>query len=83
MREVFFASGATAVATMGGVGAWSALADDTTTADASATASPSAAPSGDPGSPGSQTITEDFFAAARSADTRVARRRASVSRPKA
>ncbi|MGP2435933.1 DUF3500 domain-containing protein [Streptomyces sp. JW3] len=65
MRKVFFASGATAVATMGGVGAWSALADDTTTADASASASPSAAPSGDPGAgaggPGNQTITEDFF----------------------
>ncbi|WP_309055459.1 DUF3500 domain-containing protein [Streptomyces sp.] len=63
MRKVFFASGATAVATMGGAGAWAALADDTTTADA--TASPSAAPSGDPGAgaggPGNQTVTEDFF----------------------
>ncbi|CAL9510062.1 hypothetical protein SUDANB145_03598 [Streptomyces sp. enrichment culture] len=65
MRKVFFASGATAVATMGGAGAWAALADDTTTADASASASPSAAPSGAPGGgaggPGNQTITEDFF----------------------
>ncbi|MFE2485285.1 DUF3500 domain-containing protein [Streptomyces mirabilis] len=71
MRRVFFASGATAVATMGGAGAWTALADDTATptptADASAT--PSGAPSGGPGGgpgggaggPGNQTITEDFF----------------------
>ncbi|WP_200308736.1 DUF3500 domain-containing protein [Streptomyces adelaidensis] len=66
MRKVFFASGATAVATMGGAGAWAALADDTTaTADASASASPSGAPSGGPGGgtggPGNQSITEDFF----------------------
>ncbi|MGW0707573.1 DUF3500 domain-containing protein [Streptomyces sp. NPDC002643] len=63
MRKVFFASGATAVATMGGVGAWSALADDTT--DAAASAAPSDAPSGGPGGgtggPGNQSITEDFF----------------------
>ncbi|MFF1746401.1 DUF3500 domain-containing protein [Streptomyces mirabilis] len=63
MRRVFFASGAAAVATMGGAGAWTALADDTATADASAT--PSGAPSGGPGGgaggPGNQTITEDFF----------------------
>jgi len=64
MRKVFFASGATAVATMGGAGAWAALADDTTgTADASAT--PSGAPSGGPGGgaggPGNQSITEEFF----------------------
>ncbi|MER5756045.1 DUF3500 domain-containing protein [Streptomyces sp. NPDC002088] len=64
MRKVFFASGATAVATMGGAGAWAALADDTTgTADASA--SPSGAPSGGPGGgaggPGNQSITEEFF----------------------
>ncbi|MGW1026496.1 DUF3500 domain-containing protein [Streptomyces sp. NPDC002577] len=66
MRKVFFASGATAVATMGGAGAWAALADDTTgTADASASAAPSGAPSGGPGGgaggPGNQSITEDFF----------------------
>jgi hypothetical protein len=66
MRKVFFASGATAVATMGGAGAWSALADDTTgTADASASPTPSGAPSGGPGGgaggPGNQSITEDFF----------------------
>lgn len=66
MRKVFFASGATAVATMGGAGAWAALADDTTgTADATASASPSGAPSGGPGGgtggPGNQSITEDFF----------------------
>ncbi|MGW0707588.1 DUF3500 domain-containing protein [Streptomyces sp. NPDC002643] len=66
MRKVFFASGATAVATMGGAGAWAALADDTTgTADASASAVPSGAPSGGPGGgtggPGNQSITEDFF----------------------
>lgn len=66
MRKVFFASGATAVATMGGAGAWSALADDTTgTADASASPAPSGAPSGGPGGgaagPGNQSITEDFF----------------------
>ncbi|MFD7707104.1 DUF3500 domain-containing protein [Streptomyces sp. NPDC059785] len=66
MRKVFFASGATAVATMGGAGAWAALADDTTgTADASASASPSGMPSGGPGGgaggPGNMTITEDFF----------------------
>ncbi|MHA5050531.1 DUF3500 domain-containing protein [Streptomyces sp. SD15] len=68
MRKVFFAGGATAVATMGGAGAWSALADDTTTtADASATpsATPSGAPGGGPGGgtggPGNMTITEDFF----------------------
>ncbi|MFF3336547.1 hypothetical protein ACFYWX_44865 [Streptomyces sp. NPDC002888] len=64
MRKVFFASGATAVATMGGAGAWAAMADDTTpTADASA--APSGAPSGGPGGgaggPGNQSITEDFF----------------------
>ncbi|WP_406176392.1 DUF3500 domain-containing protein [Streptomyces sp. NBC_00996] len=66
MRKVFFASGATAVATTGGAGAWAALADDSTgTADASASASPSGAPSGGPGGstggPGNQSITEDFF----------------------
>ncbi|WP_155059428.1 DUF3500 domain-containing protein [Streptomyces blattellae] len=67
MRKVFFASGATAVATMGGAGAWAALADDdtTATADASASAAPSGAPSGAPGGgtggPGNMTITEDFF----------------------
>ncbi|MFE2462996.1 hypothetical protein [Streptomyces sp. NPDC059402] len=47
MRKVFFASGATAVATMGGAGAWAALADDTVgTTDA-----PGGAPSGAPGGP--------------------------------
>ncbi|MGW0947032.1 DUF3500 domain-containing protein [Streptomyces sp. NPDC002623] len=66
MRKVFFASGATAVATMGGAGAWAAMADDTTgTADASASPAPSGAPSGGPGGgaggPGNQSITEDFF----------------------
>jgi hypothetical protein len=66
MRKVFFASGATAVATMGGAGAWAATADDTTaTADAAASATPSGAPSGGPGGgtggPGNQSITEDFF----------------------
>ncbi|MFE0723369.1 MULTISPECIES: DUF3500 domain-containing protein [Streptomyces] len=64
MRKVFFASGATAVATMGGAGAWAALADDTTgTTDASASPSgaPSGAPGGGAGGPGNQTITEDFF----------------------
>ncbi|MER5427606.1 DUF3500 domain-containing protein [Streptomyces sp. NPDC002588] len=68
MRKVFFASGATAVATMGGAGAWAAMADDATpSADASATPSgaPSGAPSGGPGGgtggPGNQSITEDFF----------------------
>ncbi|MBK3634041.1 DUF3500 domain-containing protein [Streptomyces sp. MBT97] len=68
MRKVFFASGATAVATMGGAGAWAAPADDATPgADASASASPSGAPSGGPGGgpggggPGNQSITEDFF----------------------
>ncbi|MFD3500465.1 DUF3500 domain-containing protein [Streptomyces sp. NPDC058678] len=66
MRKVFFASGATAVATMGGAGAWAALADDTTgTADATASATPSGAPSGGPdggaAGPGTQSITEDFF----------------------
>ncbi|GHE92879.1 hypothetical protein GCM10018772_15750 [Streptomyces fumanus] len=66
MRKVFFASGATAVATMGGAGAWAALADDTTTAGAGAAASPGGAPSGAPGGgagggPGDQGITEDFF----------------------
>ncbi|MPY58568.1 DUF3500 domain-containing protein [Streptomyces spongiae] len=68
MRKVFFASGATAVATMGGAGAWAAMADDATPA-ADASASPSAAPSGAPsggpgggtGGPGNQSITEDFF----------------------
>ncbi|MGW2517573.1 DUF3500 domain-containing protein [Streptomyces sp. NPDC001617] len=62
MRKVFFASGATAVVTMGGAGAWAAMADDVTT---DASAAPSGAPSGGPGSgaggPGNQTITEDFF----------------------
>ncbi|MFJ4841646.1 DUF3500 domain-containing protein [Streptomyces sp. NPDC088746] len=60
LRKVFFASGATAVATMGGVGAWSALADDTTTTPSAA---PSGAPSGGPGGggPGNQSVTEDFF----------------------
>ncbi|GHH26577.1 DUF3500 domain-containing protein [Streptomyces lanatus] len=62
MRKVFFASGATAVATMGGAGAWAAMAEDATT-DASASPAPSGAPSGAPGGggPGNQTITEDFF----------------------
>ncbi|MFG2966857.1 MULTISPECIES: DUF3500 domain-containing protein [unclassified Streptomyces] len=60
MRKVFFASGATAVATMGGAGAWAAMADDATgTADASASAAPSGAPGG--GGPGNQSITEEFF----------------------
>ncbi|MEU9307345.1 DUF3500 domain-containing protein [Streptomyces sp. NPDC048256] len=66
MRKVFFAGGATAVATMGGAGAWAALADDaTTTASADPSAVPSGAPSGGPGGgaggPGNQSITEDFF----------------------
>ncbi|MEU5274830.1 DUF3500 domain-containing protein [Streptomyces asoensis] len=65
MRKVFFASGATAVATMGGAGAWAALADDTTTtASADPSAMPSGAPSGGPGGaggPGNQSITEEFF----------------------
>ncbi|KQX67654.1 DUF3500 domain-containing protein [Streptomyces sp. Root1310] len=66
MRKVFFASGATAVATMGGAGAWAALADDATaTASADPSAVPSGAPSGGPGGgaggPGNQSITEDFF----------------------
>jgi hypothetical protein len=66
MRKVFFASGATAVATMGGAGAWAAMADDATGAvDATASAVPSGAPSGSPGGgtggPGNQSITEDFF----------------------
>jgi hypothetical protein len=66
MRKVFFASGATALVTMGGAGAWAATADDTTgTADASASPAPSGAPSGGPGGgaggPGNQSITEEFF----------------------
>ncbi|MEZ3179224.1 DUF3500 domain-containing protein [Streptomyces pimonensis] len=66
MRKVFFASGATAVATTGGAGAWAALAEDTTgTAGTSASATPSGPPVGGPGGgaggPGNQTITEDFF----------------------
>ncbi|MEU1181312.1 DUF3500 domain-containing protein [Streptomyces sp. NPDC005820] len=66
MRKVFFASGATAVATMGGAGAWAAMADDATaTPTADASAAPSGAPSGGPGGgaggPGNQSITEDFF----------------------
>ncbi|MFJ2257192.1 DUF3500 domain-containing protein [Streptomyces sp. NPDC087844] len=67
MRKVFFASGATAVATMGGAGAWAALAADETGATASAVPSgtPSGTPSGGPGGgaggPGNQSITEDFF----------------------
>ncbi|MGW1620447.1 DUF3500 domain-containing protein [Streptomyces sp. NPDC002172] len=66
MRKVFFASGATALVTMGSAGAWTALADDGTgTADASASPSPSGAPSGGPGGgaggPGNQSLTEEFF----------------------
>ncbi|MFD6292911.1 DUF3500 domain-containing protein [Streptomyces sp. NPDC060205] len=70
MRKVFFAGGATAVATMGGAGAWAALAADETDATAAATPSgtatgaPTGAPSGGPGGaggPGNQSITEDFF----------------------
>ncbi|RPE37415.1 uncharacterized protein DUF3500 [Streptomyces sp. Ag109_O5-1] len=66
MRKVFFASGATALVTMGSAGAFTALADDGTgTADASAGPSPSAAPSGGPGGgaggPGNQSLTEEFF----------------------
>ncbi|WP_316775753.1 DUF3500 domain-containing protein [Streptomyces sasae] len=66
MRKVFFASGATALVTMGSAGAWTALADDGTgTADASAGPSPGAAPSGGPGGgaggPGNQSLTEEFF----------------------
>lgn len=66
MRKVFFASGATAVVTMGGAGAFTALADDATPS-----ADPSGAPSGDPsggpggapggGGPGEQSLTEEFF----------------------
>ncbi|MEV5842566.1 DUF3500 domain-containing protein [Streptomyces sp. NPDC051985] len=66
MRKVFFASGATALVTMGSAGAWTALADDGAgTADASASPSPSGAPSGGPGGgtggPGNQSLTEEFF----------------------
>lgn len=66
MRKVFFASGATAVVTMGGAGAFAAMADDTTgTADATASAAPSGAAGGGPGGgtggPGNQSITEEFF----------------------
>ncbi|MES5820537.1 DUF3500 domain-containing protein [Streptomyces sp. RG80] len=66
MRKVFFASGATAVVTMGGAGAFAAMADDTTgTADATASAAPSGAagegPGGGTGGPGNQSITEEFF----------------------
>ncbi|MGI5454800.1 DUF3500 domain-containing protein [Streptomyces sp. CA-249302] len=64
MRKVFFASGATAVATMGGAGAMVALADDSTgtaTAGASGSPAPSGGPGGGTGGPGNQTITEDFF----------------------
>lgn len=65
MRKVFLASGATAVATMGGAGAFVALADDSTgTADATASASPTGMPSGGPGGGGSmptEGITEEFF----------------------
>uniref|UniRef100_A0AAU1ZV20 DUF3500 domain-containing protein n=1 Tax=Streptomyces sp. NBC_00093 TaxID=2975649 RepID=A0AAU1ZV20_9ACTN len=68
MRKVFFASGATAVATMGGATAWTALADETTdtaTAEASASPTPSGAPSGGPGGGAggglNESITEDFF----------------------
>ncbi|MER7841060.1 DUF3500 domain-containing protein [Streptomyces sp. NPDC096040] len=67
MRKVFFASGATALVTMGSAGAWTALADDSTgTADASASPSPSAPPSGGPGGggaggPGNESLTEEFF----------------------
>ncbi|GHA57449.1 hypothetical protein GCM10010372_66670 [Streptomyces tauricus] len=69
MRKVFFAGGATAVATMGGAGAWAALAADEPGATASAdpsgtpTGTPSGAPTGGPGAggPGNQSITEDFF----------------------
>ncbi|MEU1344713.1 DUF3500 domain-containing protein [Streptomyces sp. NPDC005827] len=66
MRKLFFASGATALVTMGSAGAWTALADDSAgTADASASPSPSGAPSGGPGGgtggPGNQSLTEEFF----------------------
>ncbi|MGW0572907.1 DUF3500 domain-containing protein [Streptomyces tauricus] len=69
MRKVFLAGGATAVATMGGAGAWAALAADEPGATASAdpsgtpTGTPSGAPTGGPGAggPGNQSITEDFF----------------------
>ncbi|WP_416984346.1 DUF3500 domain-containing protein [Streptomyces sp. T028] len=66
MRKVFFASGATAVATMGGAGAWAAMADDATaTPTADASGAPSGAPSGGPGGgtggPGNMSITEEFF----------------------
>ncbi|WP_405967992.1 DUF3500 domain-containing protein [Streptomyces sp. NBC_00015] len=67
MRKVFLASGATAVATMGGAGAWAAMADDATgTADATASATPSGVPSGGPGggaggSMPTEGITEEFF----------------------
>ena len=62
MRKVFFASGATAVATMGGAGAWAAMADDTTgTADATASPAPSGAPGGGTAGPGNQSLTEEFF----------------------
>ena len=66
MRKVFFASGATALVTMGSAGAWTALAEDSTgTADASASPTPSGAPSGGPGGgtggPGNQSLTEEFF----------------------
>ncbi|MFK0159424.1 DUF3500 domain-containing protein [Streptomyces sp. NPDC090499] len=63
MRRVFFASGATAVATMGGAGAWTALADDATAGSADVSASPSAggAPDGAPAGMAEQGITEEFF----------------------
>ncbi|AXG79130.1 DUF3500 domain-containing protein [Streptomyces paludis] len=75
MRKVFLAGGATAVATMGGAGAWTALADDDTgtaapdpSATDTATTDPSGAPGGGPGGPGggaggpgNEGITEEFF----------------------
>jgi hypothetical protein len=68
MRRVFLASGATAFTAMGGAGGL-AFADSGSTASASATpsgsasASPSASATRAPGggTPGAQTITEDFY----------------------
>lgn len=62
MGRVLFASGAAAVATVGGAGTWAALAETTDTTEEAVT--PGAAPGdggGGAGGPGDQGITEDFF----------------------
>ncbi|MFI0821056.1 DUF3500 domain-containing protein [Streptomyces sp. NPDC021098] len=68
MKRLMIASGATAVASMGGVATVQAMADDGTGTGATPSAEPTAAPTGGPGGPGGPgggpgnlAVTDDFF----------------------